>query len=242
MLLLYARSLLSVPLADPLPTTEPFYTVATERLYYRLPAFMRRDDALQGTWPLKRYLSVICDELGGLEALFDRINYVTTADGGAPGDTSDLVNATTADDAWVRWLAQLYGVTSLPNSQTTAQIRLNAQSFASSWRAGTKAAIAAAAGAALTGTKFALVFDHSNDTAGLNAGTPWDVLIYTLPSETASTAAVIQAVLDAGAKPAGVTLYAVTGLASWDTVQALAATWDAIEALGSWDAVQTLGL
>ncbi len=215
-----------------------------DRVYDRLPAHYRAADAAQTfpDYPLYRWLAGICAELGQLEALLTRIDYVPPADGGDAGDTSDLTDPLTADIRWLPWLAQLVGVV-LPPSLTDAEMR-DAVRFASSgWRAGTKPAVADAAKTELTGTRYARVYDHSTGAVnGVGAGGPWDVLIVTRSTETPSVAAVVAAVSRRNAKPAGVVLHHRAYEASWDTVEATFPSWDAIEAAGSWDRIQEAGL
>lgn len=87
----------------------PDVSATTERLYGSLPAFYRdADEPLD--WPLLRYLSLLGDQLGDLEELVDRIDFVRAEDVGSAGDTSDLVDPATADAAWLPWLAQLVGI------------------------------------------------------------------------------------------------------------------------------------
>lgn len=213
---------------------EPTFTSTTERIWGRLPGYLVQADSLSG-WPLKTWLSGVADELGKVINIFDRIN-----DSGAPGDTSDLVNPATADAAWLPWLAQAVGVT-LDPTLNEAERRAAIAGASTGFMAGTKQAVAAAAGTELTGTKHAEVYDHSTATVRGTASM-WDVLIITRPSETPSDAAVLEAVARKGAKPAGVTLWWRAYEASWDTLTASLPDWNAIEGAGSWDGVQEVGV
>lgn len=219
---------------------EPVYTPLTERFWSRLPEVYRTFDSQLG-WPFKRWLSCILDQADPLEQLIDRIDYVSPADGGAPGDTSDLVDPATADVAWLSWLAQLRGVRLDAGLSELAQ-RDAVANASSGWRAGTKSAVAAAAMSALTGTRYAAVYDHST-AAGLGTGGVWDVLIVTRSDETPGGAAsVIDAVNAKRAKPAGVTLYAIAYEASWAQLQAAYPTWQGFELRGSWAQIEQTGL
>lgn len=209
-----------------------------ERLYSRLPDHYRAQDE-SADYPLYRWLAGICAEGGAVEALMDRIDYVSPNDGGVVGDTSDLVDPGTADAAWLPWLAQLVGVALSPGLSETQ--KRDAIRYASAgWRAGTKASVADAAKSELTGTKYAQVYDHTVSTPG--DGTMWDVLIVTRTEETPDVSAVLAAVEKRGAKPAGVVLHHRAYAASWDTVEATYPTWSAVDAAGSWIKVQEAGL
>lgn len=84
----------------------------TQRIYDRLPDLYRAADADQaGDLPFLRFLSLLGDQAGALEDLYDRINYVPPDEGGPEDGTSDLVDPARADGAWLTWLAQLVGIT-----------------------------------------------------------------------------------------------------------------------------------
>lgn len=216
---------------------EPVYSDTTERMWARLPEYIRVADSGQN-FTLKRWFSSVADELGTVVGLLDRIDYVSVPEGGGPGDTSDLVDPATADSAWLPWLAQAVGVT-LDPTLSDAERRSAIAGASTGFMAGTKTAVARAAQTELSGTKHAEVYDHRTDSG---PGTMWDVLIVTRPSETPGSAEVLAAVSRKGAKPAGVTLWWRAYEASWDTLATVAPTWNDIEALGSWDAVQEAGL
>ena len=186
----------------PLRGLEPFYSPTAERIWGRLPEYVRVADASQ-QWAMKSWLSGVTDRLGEVATLFDRINFVQPFDGGVPGDTSDLVNPTTADAAWLPWLAQLVGVKFGPNLDVPGQ-RTAIASAASGFRAATKSAIAAAAQTTLAGTRYVQVYDHSVSVPG--DGGVWDILVVTRPAETPSISAVLASIVAQNAKPAGVTL------------------------------------
>lgn len=220
---------------------EPAVSATTERLYDRLPEHYRNaDQDAAGDYPLKRYLSLVVDQEGEVETLLDRLDYVP-ADEGGDGGASDLVDPLTAENRWLDWLAQHVGA--LLEPVLTEAERRDAVSFApGGWRSGNKQAIRDAARTELTGTKYAAVYDHSTDASAIGAAGEWDVLVVTRPSETPAAAAVLEAIRRKRAKPAGVLLYWKAYEASWDTIEANLATWDAIEAAGSWDQIQETGL
>lgn len=208
----------------------PIVSNFTERWYAALPSYMRAaDEPLD--FPLLRYLSLVGDHIGDVSEIIERIDYVGIFDGGSPGDTSDLVDPDTADEAWLPWLAQLAGV-NLIDSLSAAERRDAIRTAGSGWRAGTKAGIKLAAQTQLSGTKYIEVLDHYE-------GDPWRIGIRTRQDETASTAAVVQAILDMGAKPAGVEIVTAFYAASWADIQAEYPTWAAIEAAGSWLVLQS---
>lgn len=217
---------------------EPSPGAVLDRLYDALPEHYRTADAA-GDYPLYRWLAGVCAEQGALEALRERIDFISPNDGGEPGDTSDLADPTTADAAWLPWLAQLVGV-GLRADWTDAEKRDAIQYASSGWRAGTKSAVADAARTELTGTKYARVYDHSVAVPG--DGGVWDVLIVTRTTETPDVGRVLVAVERRGAKPAGVVLHHRAYEAGWATVESTYPTWDSIEAAGSWNRIQEAGL
>jgi hypothetical protein len=209
----------------------------TQRLYERLPDFYRKADTQQGL-ALRRYISLLGDQADEIENLLNRIQYIPPDDGGQPGDTSDLTDPTRADPAWLPWLAQLVGVTIPPGTSTQGQRDAIANAV-SGFHAGTKTAIAAAAQSALTGTRFVQVYDHSITTPG--DGGRWDVLLVTRISETPDIPAVLQAVTDKRAKPAGVVLHHRAFSATWSTVTSTYPTW-ASRAGKTWIDIEEVGL
>ncbi len=197
----------------------PVVTYTTERLYARLPECYRSADEATD-WQLLAYVSSIVDQLGTLEGLYYRLAYVHPDDGGAPGDTSDLVDPAAADAAWLGWLAQLVGVALVPGLSEAAQ-RDSIAGAASGYRAGTKAAIAAAAASALTGTRHVEIFTHAG-------GDQWKVEVRTRTSETPSVPAVLAAILAAQAKPAGVEIVTSAYQITWAVFTAAYPTWAAV--------------
>lgn len=84
----------------------------TQLLWDRLPQLYRAADEAQADgpdgFPLLRWLSLICDQAGEVEALFDRISLHLSE-----GETvwlSDLADPDRADDGWLTWIAQLIGI------------------------------------------------------------------------------------------------------------------------------------
>lgn len=215
----------------PPPVVHP----TTQRLYDALPDFYRAADAHQVNpdYPLLRWLSLIGDQLGELEDLVDRVDYVTPNDGGAPGDTSDLTDPATADPAWLAWLAQLVGVTLAP-ALTVDEQRAAITTASSGWRAGTRDGMADAARTALTGTKYVRIIDHYG-------GDQWRVEVLTRTTETPDVALVLAAIVSKGAKPAGVELVAVAYVTTWAALEADRPTWADWEAAGNWQNLEETG-
>lgn len=208
---------------------------ALDRIYRALPEHYRvADAAAAGDYPLYRWLAGVSSIQSTLEALVASFDY----DDSIPGSTSQLVDPEVAPVDWLPWLAQLVGVP-LTNDLSEAEKR-DAITFASAgWRAGTKTAMAAAAKTALTGTRYAQVFDHSVSDPG--DGDQWDVLIVTRSTETADDAAVLDAVVRRNAKPAGVVLHHRSYASSYTTVASvLGPTWADIN--GPWSAIEEAGL
>lgn len=214
---------------------EPIFSDTMERLWERMPGVYKFEDA-QHNWQMKKWLSGVVDVFGDIDELIDRIKYVPPQDGPELQDLhSDLVDPTTADAAWLPWLAQLVGV-KFDYLLTEQQKRDRISTAIGGVQAGTKAAIIQAAQTALTGTKTVYVYSFSN-AGGIGAGTQWEVLLLTLAAETASD--VIVAVTNAGAKPAGVKLYHVTYGATWTTVEATLPTWTLWETK-TWEQIEQL--
>ena len=207
----------------------PVVGETTQRWYDRLPEFYRDADAeQQGDQPLLRYMAAPGDQASEIEAIIDRL-------------ATDLADPAEADDAWLDWLAQLVGVQLAP-SMNEAERRNAVLYSPSGWRAGTKSAMEDAAKPALTGTRYAEVYDHSDDTGPIGSGDQWSMLVVTRGTETPDVALVLETIVRAGAKPAGVVLYHRAYDTSWDTVVATYPTWNALEAAGSWDKIQEAGL
>jgi hypothetical protein len=209
-------------------------TTFTQRLWDRLPGIYRDND----NGDLLAYVSLLGDQADQLETLLRRFEFVPLDQGGAPSDTSDLVDPATADLAWLTWLGQLVGVTLEPQVQGQAA-RDAVQSASAGFRGGTKNAIADAARSALTGTRYVRVHDHSITTPG--DGGEWDILLITRTTETPDVAAVLQAVVTKNGKPAGVVLRHRAYSASWTSVATAYPTW-ASRAGKTWTQIEETAL
>lgn len=229
----------------------PVVGVTTERLYSRIPEYLRAADEKEltgGGYPLLRFLSLVVDDAALVEDNLIAFDYRGPSEGGryeiADGivrslETSSLVDPTVADPAWLKWIGRLVGVNVTPDL-SEAEARDAVTYATSGFRAGTKQAIADAAKTALTGTKFVAVYDHTISDPG--DGTMWDVMLLTRGSETPDVAAVLQTVVRKQAKPAGVVLHHRAYDSAWDTVTTTYPDWNAIEAAGSWNTIQEAGL
>ena len=155
------------------------------------------------------------------------------------GVTSDLVDGRTADDAWLPWLAQLFGV-DIRYIRGEQELRDAIESGSSGFRSGSKQAIEDAVRSELTGTRSVAVFPHSTPS-GIGTGGPWDVLIVTRASETPGFAAVVEAVTRKGAKPAGVRLWHHVFQTEWDDIESTLPTWDDWQGK-TWTRIEEIGL
>lgn len=217
---------------------EPSYSATTERLYGRLPDFMRAADS-RNDWIMKRWISSIADSQGEVDVLLSRIDYWPVPHGGDPADTSDLVDARTADAEWLDWLGQLFGVRLYPGMTITE--RRDAVAFASSgFRAGTKVGMADAAKSTLVGGRYAAVYDHSSYNVG--DGGQWDVLVVTRSSETPDPTRVLRSIVRKRAKPAGVLLWHRSYGTSWDVLEVTYPTWNDWDATQDWNEIEEVGL
>ena len=206
----------------------PTVSATLERLYARLPEkYREHDEALD--WPLLKYLSGVVDQAGEVEVLIDAI---------IAGHLGDPVEA---EVSWLPWLGQTVGVRIDPYL-AEAEARDAIADPSAGYLGGNKTGIRTAARSVLSGTKYAVVYDHSN-SLGTRGTDPWhDVLIVTRQSETPTPAEVLAVIARKNAKPAGVELFHGMYEASWDAVEAEFPTWADWEAAGSWDAIQDAGL
>lgn len=165
---------------------EPILDPTTERVYQQLPQHYRDSDALQD-FQLKRYLGALLSSQDTVNNTIDRLTYLSPDEGGSPDDTSEMVDPNVADESWLRWLGQLFGL------QITGEITDNTRNEiinASSFKAGTTDSIIAAAQSVLVGTKKVQVIKHADDswqpdmTGVTNTASYYDMLIRTLQSET----------------------------------------------------------
>lgn len=251
-------SLASEPMPD--DGQVPYMSHFVDMLYQRLPEVLRTLDARDSTWTLKRYLGSTLADMGLINDTIDRITGnspvgpAAPEPGGLPGDDlarwraarvdhpSELGDPLAADAAWLPWMAQLVGV-HLDPSATEAERRDTIRFTTSGYRAGTRQAIADAAGSALTGSKYAAVFVHTTVVSGnLVAGTTWDITIVTRSSETPDPGVVLGAVVRKGVKPAGAVLHHKAYNSTWAQIAALYPTWADWHAAGSWAKIQEAGL
>ena len=239
----------------------PVFSTTTERVYDKLPDVYRETDE-QNDYQFKKYISSICDVLGDVDLLVERLRYRSQIElemrkryaqrfstytqpdrvANAPilGSTSDLVDPRSANSAWLPWLGQLVGVYIDPNMQDFDA--RDAIYYASSgFRAGSKNALEKAARSVLTGSRYAVALPHTKVVDGqLIPGSTWDVTILTRADESPSSFIVLQAVNKQTLKPAGVQLYHRVYTASWDALEASlpywsdwnTTTWDQIELAG----------
>lgn len=212
----------------PAVITDTGYTQATEDFYESLPYIYRELDPLQpipnGGYPLKKWVAGLTEQLGQIEAVIDAADY-------EPADSreldsqadSQLTDPDTAPVQWLPWVGQLVGVqvnTLLSEAEQRDQVRGAVSGFSG----GTKKALIAAAQSALTGTRHVELYDHSINNPH-DGGGEWDVLVVTRTNETPSPAAVLQAIADKRAKPAGVLLHMRSYQASWDQLATSRPTW-----------------
>lgn len=205
----------------PLPTVHPH----TERLYGRLPELYRHADETQG-YPLLRFLSLIGDQAGAVEDTLDDVD---------PDRGGKLADPDTAPAAWLPWLAQVLGVTTLPTGETA---RRNTIRLASNGRyPGSRQAIADAARPALTDPEGGYVVVRPN-----YQGNPFVLSVNVAPEVApADLNDVLDAILEAGAKPAGFNLVIDTYAATWQQIETNRDTWAGVEAAGSWSALEATG-
>lgn len=215
--------------------TEPVFHPVTEDAYASLPEIHRTLDAAQlPAYPLKRFLSAMTDQVGAVFDIVERADFepVDSREDDTQA-TSDLVDPATAEPAWLPWLGQLVGVRVNTGLTEQAQ-RDQAAGAVSGFRAGTRPAIAEAARSVLTGTRHAEVYARTVSVPG--DGGRWDVLIVTRASETPAGVDVVAAVIEKGAKPAGVKLRHRAYEAAWGAER----PWSDFNA--SWQDIQERGL
>lgn len=218
------------------PTLTPDPGEPLDRIYAGLPDHYRLADADLG-YPLYRFLAGPASTLGLVDALIDRFDADPTDPELPP--VAALGDPDLADASWLPWLAQLVGVRLDPDLSLPEQ--RDAIRYASAgWRAGTKGSIADAARTALTGTRYARVFDHSIASPG--DGGIWDVMVVTRDSETPDPDLVLATIVRRGAKPAGVVLHHRSYSASWGAVETEYPTWGALRAAGSFARIEEAGL
>lgn len=148
--------------------TGVYVSATAARVYNRLPARYRDDDALVGTFPLLRWLASLVDLAGDVEGYLNRF---------ADPTRSALTDPALADAAWLSWLGQLVGirVENPPGDIPSARQQIAAAVWGA--QPGTRAGIVAAVQQILTGTKTVTVTDHYS-------GDQWKIQVSTLTGET----------------------------------------------------------
>lgn len=247
--------------------SEPTYSVTTERIYARLPEVYRTLD-IQSDWQFKKYISSIADQLGDIDVLAARLDYIPPESrkewyaagndentyvrpagienpslGFAPiYETSDLLDARTADEDWLPYLCQLVGVdlNVVPTSDEKRDAVLN--NFIG-YKAGSRGALEAAVVSLLTGTKYSRVYPQYKSTGGSSyePGTQWDVLIITRPEESPASSVILDKIISEGAKPAGVVVYHLAYALVWSILESTFPTWTQIETFESWSDLESRG-
>lgn len=211
----------------------PAVSDTTTRLYEGLPEVYRTADRGQDGYPLLRFLSLTGDLLGQVEELLERID---VPDDAPAGTASDLVDPDTADPAWLPWLAQATGAPTTPGELDVAERRAAIRDAVGGWQSGTKGAIAQAARTALV---------YADPDGGFvnvlrDPVDPLTLRISTTPEETPSPAAVLDAILRTGAKPAGVLIVHTFYAIPWDLLESRYPTWAAIETTATtWSRVES---
>ena len=223
-------------------STRPAVTDVTTRLYDGLPELYRVADAPLG-YPFLRFLSLVGDLAGQVEAIADRID---VPDDAPAGTTSDLLDPDRADAGWLPWLAQLTGA-KLPTPATSSpDPALTPSQYTEARR---RAAIRDASGGRMVGTvdsiaaaaRTALVYKPGGGyvTVTRVPGSPFLIRVRTTPDETPDPAAVLAAVEALGARPAGHVLEHSSYALPWSLLESRYPTWGAIEATGSWSALES---
>jgi hypothetical protein len=144
------------------------------------------------TDPLTTYITGISDPFELIQ------DWASNTDAGEVG-WSLLVDVMRCPDEALPWLAQLVGVRLTPGISSMDQ-RLQIEGLAN-WKRGTPAAMAAAPGPYLTGTKTVIFRERYDGTAN---DAPYYLEVATLDTETASPATVEAAIR--AQKPAGIIL------------------------------------
>lgn len=219
--------------------TKPTVAAWTQAVFDGLPEKDRLADEAKAAgangWPLLRYLSLVGDQAGDVATLIDRFTFTPLEDGGPAGDTSDIIDPTTADAAWLTWIAQFVGLTlaDLEGLDTPTRRTLIADPSLS-WLAGSKLATRTVVATVLTGTKTVRTYDHW--LGAYPDGDQWTVAVATRHTETSDPAAVLTAA--ERSRPAGVTYVHTWGVASWARIEVVYPTWSAVDATGSWNVLE----
>jgi hypothetical protein len=237
---------------EPAPIALPHLSTLARRLYNRLPNVYRQLDR-RNDYALLRYIGALCSFVGQADDMLDELRGARPVGPATPEpwdlDPDELArwraNRVTklsmlgdparAPVEWLPYLAQLSGAYLHPAAGEQER-RDTIAAATSGFRAGSRAALAAAARSALTGSRYVSVTPNSTGQAG-STPTMWDVLIRTRSTETPDPQAVIDTIVRKGAKPAGVKLWYGTFGTSWDKIEALFPTWDDWEKR-SWDQIE----
>lgn len=240
--------------------TEPIYSSTTEQLWQRLPEFYRTYDE-DNDWAFKKFISSFADQLDEVDTLAARFFLVAAEDyrdmteetsvmdayarpDGLEDDesplgylplykTSDLVDPRTANEEWLPYVAQLYGV-ALPNDTVDYQRAAIYYGY-TSLKGGSKQALREALQDQLTGEKWVDIYER-RDGAGGSIDSPageWDILVVTRDEETPPGLDLVAEIERRNAKPAGVILHQIVYNAPWSLIDTL--DWDDIEAFGTWN-------
>ena len=241
---------------------EPIYEATTERLWRHIPEIYRRYDA-GNDWQFKKYISAIgsqqnivdtlierftkvpANELASFKANLDPItdNYsrpegIENEDIGFEPllETSDLVDARTADSEWLPFIAQIQGV-NLTNSDIS--VRRYALLYSNtSYMAGSILSIKSVIQSYLSGSKYIAIYPHHDGLFDdiTHVGTEWDLLIVTRTTENPDEYDFSSIMDQARVKPAGVLLHFIERSVTWEDLETL--DWSGIEALGDWDGIE----
>ncbi len=201
----------------PAPATNP---PLVDRIYQALPAAYRRTDPDR---VLARFIESTTVAAGALELLLDAFDYVPPDEGGPAVDTSLLVDP--AETAWPEWLAWLVGVDLIaagirPDFTGDTPARLLIAEGVNGHKAGSNAAIAAAARRTLDGTRTVIVRPGVDED-------PHVITVSTAAAETPDPDALAAAVL--AVLPAGHGLALDNNVGNWQGVEDLG-TWGDLEA------------
>lgn len=185
-------------------------------------------------------------DLSAAKINYSALTQITPEDEPAMGlpsisETSDLLDARTADPAWYQFIAQLTGA-DISNLSTIPDRRDALKYNYLGFRAGSREAIENAVKDVLTGTRFVRIYPHSDGASGsiTSVGTQWDILIVTKTLETPSVQDIVNEVIRKGAKPAGVVLHHLSYSISWDSLESLLPTWNNIDQSGSWNNLELI--
>lgn len=197
-------------------------------------------EARDGGYPLKKLVSVYGDRMGDIDEIVARLDYLPEdvrseaelynldlPNRVVPlGATSDLVDARTADDAWMPWIGQLLGIN--PRNMTTDELRTAITSGMTGMVAGTRRSIAGAVKSVMTGPddiRSVRIYPHTVTLDAIGQGTEWDLLVVTPVEQGLSLQTVRDAVERAGAKPSGVIVHHISKSTTWADLHAKLPTW-----------------